>query len=146
MKNMFLKGMTLLLAISLTACGGGGDSSSNTTGGAPSTPASVAADCGNQKIIVSWPTVTGASSYNVYRSTSAGATGTLAGNSTTTSYIDTSGTVGATYYYTVKAVNSSGESAASSEVSETFYKLLAGAMQGKSLSLTGTLKPMRIGR
>lgn len=139
MKNMLFKGMTLLLAISIAACGGGGDSSSNTTGGVPSTPTSVAADCGNQKITVSWPAVTGASSYNIYRATSAGATGTLAGSSTTTSYVDTSGTIGATYYYTVKAVNSSGESAASSEVSETFYKVLAGAMQGKSLSLTGNV-------
>ncbi len=138
MKNMLFKGMTLLLAISLAGCGGG-ETTSSTTGGAPSTPASVAAACGNQKITVSWPAVTGASSYNVYRSTSAGATGTLAGNSTTTSYVDTSGAVGATYYYTVKAVNSSGESAASSEVSEAFYKLLAGAMQGKSLSLTGAV-------
>ena len=136
---MLLKGMTLLLAISLAACGGGGDSSSSTTGGVPSAPTSMAAACGNQKITVSWTAATGATSYNVYRSTSAGATGTLAGSSTTTSYVDAAGTVGTTYYYTVKAVNSSGESAASSEVSETFYKLLAGAMQGKSLSLTGTV-------
>lgn len=139
MKNMLFKGMTLLLAISIAACGGGGDSSSNTTGGAPSAPASVTAACGDQKITVSWSAVTGASSYNVYRSISSGATGTLAGSSATASYTDISGIVGATYYYTVKAVNSSGESAASSEVSETFYKLMAGAMQGKSLSLTGTV-------
>lgn len=50
--------------------------------------------------------------------------------------VDTTGTVGTVYYYTVKAVNSYGESSASSEVSETFYTLLAGAMQGRSLSLT----------
>ncbi len=129
----------LLMFVAVVSGCGGGDSSSSTTGGVPSAPTSVAADCGNQKITVSWSAVTGASSYNVYRSTSAGVTGTLAGSSTTTSYVDTSGTVGATYYYTVKAVNSSGEGAASSEVSETFYRLLAGAMQGKSLSITGAV-------
>lgn len=132
--------MTLSLALALASCGGGGDTSSSTTGSsAPSTPASVAAACGNQKITVSWPAATGATSYNVYRSTTTGTAGTLAGSSTTTSYVDTSGTVGATYYYTVKAVNSSGASAASAEVSETFYKLLAGALQGKSLSLANNV-------
>ncbi|TAJ78353.1 MAG: hypothetical protein EPO42_07975 [Gallionellaceae bacterium] len=106
---------------------------------APATPTAVVAACGNNKITVSWPAVTGATSYNVYRSTVTGAAGTLAGSTATTSYIDTAGTVGSTYYYTVAAVSSTGASSSSAEVSETFYKLQAGAMQGKSLALTGNV-------
>lgn len=129
-----------LVSTFLSACGGGSGGGSGSGGAtAPATPTSVAALCGNQKITVSWPAVTGASSYEVYRSTTAGIAGSLAGSTTTTSYVDTLGTVGTTYYYTVKAVNSAGSSAASAEVSETFYKVLAGAMQGKSLSLAGNV-------
>jgi hypothetical protein len=104
--------------------------------GALTVPTGVAASCGNSRITVSWTAVTGATSYNVYRSTNAGTTGTLAGNSNGTSYADITGTVGTAYYYTVKAVNSSGTSAASAEVSETFCRVMGGATQGKSLALT----------
>lgn len=133
-----------MVALLLAGCGGGGGAAyvgavTPTVTAAPATPASIVADCGDQKITLSWPAVTGAASYNVYRSTTPGTAGVLAGNSVTASYVDTSGSVGSTYYYTVKAVNSSGESAASPEVSETFYKLMAGAMQGKSLSLAGAV-------
>ena len=137
MKKILLAGFLVLLTAALSACSGGGtSSSSSTTASIPPAPASVDAACGNKKITVSWAAAPGADSYNVYRSTTPGTAGSLVGNSATTSYVDTAGTVGTVYYYTVKAVNSSGESGASSEVSETFYKLLAGAMQGKSLSLT----------
>jgi hypothetical protein len=137
MKKFLLAAVLVSLTAVLPGCGGGGSSSSNnTTTSVPPAPASVAARCGDRKITVSWAAAAGATSYNVYRSTTSGTAGTLAGSSTTTSYVDTAGTVGTTYYYTVKAANSNGESVASSEASETFYKLLAGAMQGKSLSLT----------
>lgn len=121
---------TLILGVLfLAACG--------TT--VPSAPTNVTADCGNQKITVSWPAVADANSYDVYRSTVTATEGTLLGNVTATTYVDTSGAVGTTYYYTVRAVNSAGTSVASAEVSETFYRVLAGAMQGKSLSLTGSV-------
>ncbi len=137
MKKILFTVITVSLLFVLFACGGSGtSSSSNTTTSVPATPASVAAACGDKKITVSWAAASGATLYNVYRSTTAGTAGALVGNSSTTSYVDTAGTVGTTYYYTITAVNSYGESTASSEASKTFYKLLAGAMQGKSLGLT----------
>ncbi len=123
----------------LTACGGGETTPASGSATAPPSPASVVANCGNNKITVSWPAVAGATSYDVYRSTTAAATGTLVGSSTSPSYADTSGIVGTTYYYKVKAVNSTGVSLASAEVSETFYQVRGGAMQGKSLSLSGNV-------
>jgi len=139
MKKIILTICLAALVFALSACGGGGggtSNSNNTTGGVAPAPLSMAASCGNQKITVSWAAANGATSYNVYRSTTPGTAGTLVGSSATTSYVDTTGTVGSTYYYTVTAVNGYGESVASAEVSETFYKLLAGALQGKSLGLT----------
>src|ERR1035437_5040660 len=65
----------------------------------------IAASCGNSRITVSWTAVPGATSYNVYRSTSPGTTGTLIGTSSGTSFADTNGTVGTAYYYTVAAGN-----------------------------------------
>lgn len=132
-------GALFLVSVLLSACGGGGTASVGGGATAPAAPTGVVADCGNNRITVSWSAVTGAASYDVYRSTVASATGALLGSSATTSYIDTSGTVGTTYYYKVKAVNSAGASIASAEVSETFYTLLAGSMQGKSLPLTGNV-------
>lgn len=109
------------------------------SGPLPSVPTNVTADCGNQKITISWSASMDADSYDVYRSTAPATAGAVVGNVTTTTYVDTSGIIGTTYYYTVKAVNGAGTSAASAEVSETFYRVLGGAMQGKSLSLTGSV-------
>lgn len=122
-----LRCVMLLGVLFLSACG------SNI----PATPANVTADCGNQKITVSWPAAADATSYDIYRSTVAASAGSWLATTDATSYVDTTGTVGTTYYYTVIAVNSAGSSNASAEVSETFYRVLGGAMQGKSLSLAG---------
>lgn len=123
--------------ISVTTAGGTATSATSFFTTVPPAPTGVAALCGNMKITVSWSAVTGATSYNVYRSTTSGTgtTGTPLSSPTTTSYVDTTGAVGTTYYYTVAAVNNVGASLASAEVSETFYKVLAGAMQGKSLAI-----------
>lgn len=134
-------GVLFLFSFLLSACGGsgGGTEPAGSATATPATPTGVVVDCGNNKISVSWPAAVNATSYDVYRSTVAATAGTLIGSSATTSYVDASGTVGSKYYYTVKAVNSAGASIASAEVSETFYKVLAGAMQGKSLVPAGTV-------
>ncbi len=137
-------GLAALAALMLAGCGGGGGTGTGGTGTgvAPAAPAGVTALCGNMKITVSWAAVTGATSYNVYRSTTAGVAGTLLGTSATTSYVDTTGTLGTTYYYTVAAVNSVGTSTASLEASDAFYKLNGGALQtapGASIALTGSV-------
>lgn len=92
-----------------------------TTGTAPSTPTGASATAGNGQITISWNAVTGATSYNIYWSTTSGVTktsGTKISNATSP-YTHTGRTNGTTYYYIVTAVNSSGESMASSQASAT---------------------------
>jgi hypothetical protein len=118
--------------ILLAACGGGSGGTTTTS----TTPTGVATSCGNQRITVSWSAVSGATSYNVYRANTPGTAGTLvASGVSATSYADVfAGTVGNSYYYTVKAVTSSGTSAASAEVAETFCRVMGGATQGKQFA------------
>ena len=66
---------------------------------------------------LSWSASTGATSYNVKRSTTSGGPYTTIASPTTTSYTDTGLTNGTTYYYVVSAVNAAGESANSAQVS-----------------------------
>jgi len=101
--------------VSATPSGSGGSGSS------PATPTGVIASPGNNEVVINWNSVSGATSYNIYWSTTTGVTtanGTkIAG--VTNPYIHTGLTNGTTYYYIVTAVNSYGESAASSQVSAT---------------------------
>jgi hypothetical protein len=71
---------------------------------------------------VNWTAPTGpVSSYNIYRSTTAGGEGTTPYRTgiTTTGFSDTGLLANTTYYYRVSAVNSAGEGALSSEVNAT---------------------------
>lgn len=73
----------------------------------------------DSKVILSWDAVTGVTSYNVKRATTAGGPyTTIANNVTTTSYVDTD-VVNGTYYYVVTAITVDGESANSNEASAT---------------------------
>jgi len=128
------KGALIVAAAVLAACSS--DKSTSPANAVPVAPTGVAAICGNQKITLSWATVTGAVSYNVKRSATAGGASTLAGNTANLTYVDATGTVGSQYFYTVTAVNAAGESVASSEVSETVCRLMGGALQAKVLALT----------
>ena len=85
----------------------------------PPTPTGVNATAGNAQVTVGWNSSTGATSYNVYRSTTLGGEGTTPYKTgvTGTSLLDTGLTNGTTYYYKVAAVNSAGMSAQSLEVS-----------------------------
>jgi len=84
----------------------------------PSTPANVTATAvSSSSITVSWPAVSRASSYIVYRSTYSGGPYSEVGTPTDTSYTDTGLTAATTYYYRVAAVNTGGNSAQSSYVS-----------------------------
>ena len=87
---------------------------------APSAPTGLSATAGNAQVALTWTASSGATSYNIYRSTTSGGEGTTTyATSTTASYTDTSVTNGTTYYYTVAAVNAGGTSAQSTEVSAT---------------------------
>ena len=87
----------------------------------PSAPTGVSAAGGDSQVTVSWPAVTGATSYNIYWSAASGvttATGTrIAGVSSP--FVHTGLNASSTYYYIVTAVNSAGESSASVQASAT---------------------------
>jgi len=86
----------------------------------PTQPASLVATQTSSGIGLTWTASTGATSYNVYRGTTAGAESTtpIATGIKTTSYNNT-GLAPATYYYKVVAVNSYAGSFASTEASAT---------------------------
>jgi fibronectin type 3 domain-containing protein len=86
---------------------------------APPTPTNLAAIAGNAQVALTWSASTGATSYQVKRSTTSGSGYSTVGSPTATNYTDTSVTNGTTYYYVVAAMNSAGESANSSQVSVT---------------------------
>lgn len=86
-------------------------------GVAPATPTGLSAIPGNARALLDWNTVSGATSYQVKRTTSSGGPYTTVANPTTSDYIDTGLTNGTTYYYVVSAVNTGGQSANSTQIS-----------------------------
>src|SRR4029077_10247351 len=66
-------------------------------------------------VTVTWTAVSGATSYTVYRSTTAGTQGSAIGTPTTASFVDTTPTPGLIYYYSVTASNSAGTSGVSAQ-------------------------------
>ena len=105
------------------------------------------------QLTVSWAAAAGATSYNVYRSTSPSvqviAANKVASSTTTTSFQDSALTASTAYYYKVTAVNTAGESVGSAEVSGTTsspaaavvtisgFSPISGAV-GSTVTLTGT--------
>ncbi len=77
---------------------------------APNTPANVIVQQGNGQVYISFDASTGATSYDVQRSTDNSTFASVATPSMP-EYLDTSVTVGTTYWYKVAAVNSDGTSA-----------------------------------
>ncbi|MEQ1527043.1 MAG: hypothetical protein ABL911_09895 [Gallionella sp.] len=104
----------------------------STGGAAPAAPTGVTATLQAATVInVGWTAVSGATAYNVYRSTTS-PVDTIAGNRVTTPPIADTGfgdfglTAATTYYYKVRAINATGESADSAEVSATTSALATG--------------------
>ena len=85
------------------------------TGYVPPAPASVTAYAGNNSVLLSWPTVAGATSYNILRSTTPGSgyvaitngvTGPVCGSGpANATYVDNTAVNGTIYYYAVQSVN-----------------------------------------
>jgi hypothetical protein len=84
---------------------------------APPAPTNVFAFPSSASISVSWTASQGASSYNIYRSTTSGTETLLKSGVVGTSFADTAVTSGTTYFYEVTAVGLGGESAKSTEAS-----------------------------
>ena len=122
MKNFFVNGL-LIIAIALVLAGCPDDYYTSGAGGEPNTPTGlVATPISSTSIVISWPMVTGALHYCVYRSENASNTYTYIGVALPTdtgisSYTATGLSGGTTYYFKVSAVNSAGESSQSSSVS-----------------------------
>ena len=74
-----------------------------------SQPSNVILSTGNAANFLTWDITGGATSYTIQRSTD-GVNFTTAGNPSVNNFLDTSVTVGTTYYYRVASVNSSGTS------------------------------------
>ena len=85
----------------------------------PAAPTGVNVTAGNTQVALTWNASSGATSYNVKRSTTNGGPYTTISSPTSTSYTDTGLTNGTAYYYVITAVNSAGESGNSSQVSAT---------------------------
>ncbi len=81
----------------------------------PATPSGLHATAGNAQVVLNWNASTGATSYHVKRSTASGTETQISAPASNT-FTDTGLTNGTKYFYVVSAVNSSGESANSSEV------------------------------
>ena len=88
----------------------------------PSTPTGVSASANStSSIIVSWDSVSGAAGYRIYLSSFSYSYGDLIGESTSTSYTNIGLSGGTTYYYSVSAFNSAGESYRSNPINATTF-------------------------
>jgi len=87
----------------------------------PVAPAGVSTTVGANQVTLSWPAVSGATSYNIYYATTTGVTKTSGAKITNavSPYVQTGRTAGTAYYYIVTAVNTAGEGAASAQVTAT---------------------------
>jgi hypothetical protein len=114
--------LTLPLLLFLAGCASVSSHSGGGGGGGtqpPAAPAGLQATAGNAQISLTWNASTGATSYNVKRSTTNGGPYTTIASPTTASYTNTGLTNGTPYYYVVTAVNSAGESNPSSQATAT---------------------------
>jgi uncharacterized protein (DUF1800 family) len=107
-----------LSTLGLAACGGGSGSSPATTP-TPSAPSGLNATAGNGQVVLAWVASTGATGYSIGRATMSSGPFTPVGQSTATSFTDTSVTNGTAYYYVVSASGATGSSANSAAVTAT---------------------------
>ena len=111
------------IIVASNAVGGGATSSASAEVSATpiAAPTGVAASAGDSQVRVTWSSVNGATSYNIYGDTVPGVTkaspNPLVGVSSPHTYTGLAN--GTTYYFVVTALNATGESVESAEVSAT---------------------------
>ncbi|HLP75852.1 MAG TPA: hypothetical protein VK327_02960, partial [Candidatus Paceibacterota bacterium] len=81
----------------------------------PGAPGSLTATAGSGQVTLSWPTVGGATSYNVKRSTTDGGPYAIVANVAAPDYTDLGLANGTSYHYVVSTLNPAGESANSAQ-------------------------------
>jgi autotransporter-associated beta strand protein len=122
--------------------GTSGNSTVATTATLAAVPAGLTATAGNGQVALSWSASSGATGYNVKRSTVSGSSYvTIAGNTAATSYTDTGVTNWTTYYYAVSALNAGGEGANSLQAAAQPQSLPISAAEknaSSSISLSGS--------
>ena len=97
----------------------------------PDAPQSLAASAASASAInLTWSATTITDYYDVYRSATSGGTFTAIGSSTSATYSDTGRSASTAYYYKITAVNDSGASAFSSQVSAMTNAAAAAAPAG----------------
>jgi fibronectin type 3 domain-containing protein len=113
-KNLSIWSVIAVMTLGLlSACGGSDDP--------PAAPAQLSAVAGDAQVSLGWLESSGATTYNLYWSTTAGVT-RLSGTkieAVASPYVQSGLTNGLTYYYVVTAVNGDGESVPSAEASAT---------------------------
>ena len=105
----------------ILSCGGGGGGGGAASSETPSAPENLSSVGGNGQVSLSWGSVSGATEYRIYWSTTAGVNkqnGTMISNISSI-YYHNDLTNGTTYYYVVTAANPYVESSESQEVSAT---------------------------
>jgi fibronectin type 3 domain-containing protein len=116
--KLFSTCLSFAIFLLLASCGGGGGGGGGGNGVTiPKPPVNIKASAADQQIVISWDSVAGADSYNLYWSNNPNPTSSdnkiLDAKSP---YTHTGLTNGTVYYYAVSAVNSKGESALSAAV------------------------------
>src|SRR6185436_19615914 len=91
-------------------------------------------------VSLSWNISSGATSYNLKRSTTSGGPYTTIANSVNVSYTDSGLVNGTMYYYVVSAANSAGESAYSSQVSAKPVAPVESPYGGTAWAVPGTIQ------
>lgn len=108
----------------------------------PATPTGLSATPGNNQVALTWNVTSGATSYNVKRSTTSGSGYSTIGSPGGAAFTDTTAVNGTTYYYVVSAVNAGGESGNSTQVSATPQGVTpAYVAAGTIASGTGSITP-----
>jgi endo-1,4-beta-xylanase len=105
----------------------------------PPAPTGLTATAGNGQATLSWNAASGATGYIVKRSITSGGPYTVVANNLTATSFNNSGLVnGTTYFYVASAVNASGESANSAQVSATPQAPSSGLVTATSRVATGS--------